>query len=431
MRAQRALYKWGLFLCCSGLFLFAARADAQITRFVFITEPQTVAAQELSGAYTIQAQDAAREARQSEETIDLTFSSTSATGEFLSATGEPVRTVMNKGTANRTFYYRDATAGTHTLTVVAVGRVSGQTWTASQKIAVGSVASAPAPAALAPALDAPAPSSGSVSALPPAPAIEARAGPDRTAIAGTSVDFKGMAIGLLGAPIDNARFWWNFGDGAVTEGKDASHIFRAPGTYTAGLHVSSGVYAASDYATIAVIPNKVIIKEVIAGEGGFIRIRNESDATVDIGGWAIAAADGRKFMLPPYTMVRGKSDIALAHTVTGLSGAVPLRVHFPDGSLAFVYADEPAAPARDSAPSVPIIAAAVPPVPVAQIETADTKSDQATATASLHDEAPLPHPYAASAGMGAFAFSYSFFALAVFLSAGASAGFLLLKKFFA
>lgn len=427
MNAEGVLGIARILFCCALLLPLAARADSPIAGFSFITEPQTISAQELSGACTIQAQNAAGNPQQSDETIDLSFSSTSASGEFLSAAGDPVKTVMNKGTANRSFYYRDASAGTHTLTVVAVGRVSGQSWIARQQIVVGSGGSGSVSVVSAPAVGA-APVSGSVSASPPAPAIEARAGPDRTAVAGASIDFTGAAIGLLGAPIENARFWWNFGDGATAEGMSVSHIFRVPGTYTVGLHISSGVYTGSDYVTVTVVPNKVVITEVVEGAQGFIRLWNGSEAAVDIGGWTITGGDGRKFVLPRSTMIRSKSDIALAHAVTGLSGVLSLQVHFPDGSFAFSYQSKPGTP-EDTVTPVPISSIAVPPAPLARIETADAKSDQTTTTSPSHEEAALSRSYAAPAGIGTPGVKHSFFALAALLSASASVGFLFLKRF--
>lgn len=445
MRVPKGLYgalcRWGLFLCCSGFFLFAARADAEIARFSFITEPQIVPAAEMSGVCTIQAQNVAGEGQQSEETIDLSFSSTSATGEFLGATGEPVRTVMNKGTANRTFYYRDVSIGTHALTVTAIGRVSRQSWTARQQIIVGQAASAPVPSPPAVSAAVPgasAPTSGSIPASSPTSAIESRAGLDRTVIAGASTDFRGTAIGLIGGPIDNARFWWNFGDGAAAPGPAVSHIFRAPGTYTAGLHVSSGIYAASDYVTVTVVPNKVAITEVIGGDAGFIRLRNGSDATVDIGGWIIEAGDGRRFVLPPATMIRGKSDIALTHQVTGLSGVPSLSVRFPDGSPAFVYLPEPLVPKRDLAP-VPILSEVAASVPSPSTKTVQQKinADKSAVPLSARDAASSSPPAASAASaemrqmrqMPESSSGYFFFGLAALLSAGASAVFLFLKRF--
>lgn len=433
-----AFFSLTLFLFCLSFFPPAARADSLIARFVFVTEPQSVPAGERSGACTVQAQNAVGNSQQSEETIDLVFSSTSASGEFLGETGDPVRTVMNKGTANRTFYYRDSSLGTHTLTVAAVGRISGKSWTVSQQITIESAGSAALPAVVLPAASIP-PGFGVVSPAPSTPGIEARAGSDRTVVAGASVDFAGTAIGLLGIPIDNARFWWNFGDGATAEGIRVSHAFRAPGTYMVGLHVSSGAYAGSDYATITVVPNKVEVVEVVGGEAGFIRLRNGSEALVDIGGWIMEADGGARFILPAHTMIRGKSDAAFLHTITGFSRATALTVRFPDGSVAFRYSPEPAAPLplslppRNNTVSAPITAFGV--VSVAKQKYAEPASD----TEPARESTPSPAaarvssslPYSASGFAGSSPAGSLFLALAALLSAGASAAFLFLKKFIA
>lgn len=422
----------GLLLCCLAVASPGAAAASLIVRFVFTTEQQTIPPGVLSEAMTVQARNAADEAQQSDETIDMAFSSTSATGEFLSAGAEPVKPTMNKGTANRTFYYRDASAGTHALTVTATGRTSGQSWTASHKIIVGTAAAVAVPSAESGASpSAPAPA-GSVSALPPAPAIAARAGRDRTVIAGAAVMFEGGAAGLMKEPVDNARFWWNFGDGGTAEGKSVSHAFRIPGTYTTGLHVSSGVYAASDYSVVTVVPNQVEITEVTEGDGGFIRMRNGGAETVDIGGWILEGADGRRFVLPPYTMIRGGSDIALAHAVTALAGTVSLTVRFPDGSLAQQYVppvpspkniEQPMpAPAPDRAPLRPAVLAASASAAKKETETGDGGAPANAASSS--------RPYAASAAASAGAGRYAFLGLAALVSAGASAGFFFLKRFF-
>lgn len=433
-----------LLLFCAILMPYTALAASPIARFVFVTEPQVVPAGELSGDITVQAQNAAGDTQQSDETIDLAFSSTSATGGFLSASGEPVKTTMNRGTANRTFYYRDASAGTHTLAITAVGRVSGQSWTVSQRIAVGAQESAERVGLPSGATELVAGRGDTEEGIVPQRratsaaerlTIEARAGADRTVIAGAPVAFDGGAIGLLKEPIENARFWWNFGDGATGEGKVVSHAFQAPGTYISGLHVSSGMYAASDYIIVTVIPNKVAVTEVVEGEKGFIRMQNGSEQTVDIGGWIMEEATGKKFIFPPHTMVRGTGDIALSRAVTGLAGTPPLTVRFPDGSAAFVYAPVPAVPARDTPASVPIVPA-VAAVSFAGAETARIKTDaareQKRPTPTVGTGASSSPLYAASVSTAASPSrfgGYAFLGLAALVSAGASAGFLFLRKF--
>ena len=409
-------------------------AASPIANFVFITDPETIPPGVLSGALTIQAQNETGDPQQSDETIDLEFSSPSPTGEFLSAAGEPVKTVMNKGTANRTFYYRDTSAGAYSLAVKLTGRVSGQSWSAAQGVTVGSGggASATAPG------DAPAAAgsgSSSGASVPPLPAdIQAYAGQDRKVLAGQAVTFKGGAVGLSGTPIDNARFLWNYGDGSIGEGKEASHIFRIPGTYTVGLHVSSGIYAASDYATVAALPNQMTIGEVVGGEQGYIRLRNPEAFAVDIGGWVLEDVAAR-YLFPPQTMIGARADAAFANAVTGLRPAARVILRYPDQSIALESdtAFPPAEPqsadeaevtvftASGHEEDVPVVASAVAQA-AAHIEISDmTDESSATSSVSLY----------AAAGRGGESISNKiFFMLAALLSALAGGAFLVLKRSF-
>jgi hypothetical protein len=124
-------------ICGVGTILFIPLiASAQVSKIVFTTEPQTIKPTVISEALTFQTQDSAGNMIQTTETLDLVFTSTSQTGEFLNSAGNPVSKTMSVNTANRTFYYRDSSQGTFTLTVTATGRVSGEVLSASQKITV-------------------------------------------------------------------------------------------------------------------------------------------------------------------------------------------------------------------------------------------------------------------------------------------------------
>lgn len=109
---------------------------AEINRFQFVTSPQTIVHDTTSSPITIQAQNQNDEKEVIEETYDLTFVSTSPTGNFLGSSGKTVTKTMAKGTAQRTFYYSDSTLGTYTLTVTAVGRTTKKSFSASQSISV-------------------------------------------------------------------------------------------------------------------------------------------------------------------------------------------------------------------------------------------------------------------------------------------------------
>ena len=208
----------------------------------------------------------------------------------------------------------------------------------------------------------------SIPYLPPA-TIRAYAGDDQIVSVGSVTTFRGRARGINDEPLENARFWWNFGDGASAEARVATYIFRIPGTYLAGLHVSSGSFAASDFATITVIPNQVSITSVIPGEDGYVRLANSSAHDLDIGAWSIIDAGGRVFTFPSATRIKGKSDIAIANGVTGLfkesnppvsfvirypNSKIALEWH-PDGVASSVPAVQDVSSKRPSAPSAVVL----------------------------------------------------------------------------
>lgn len=123
----------------------SAYAAGDVSSIVFTTEPQSIKPDELSGPITIQTQDASGNSFQTPETIDLSFKSSSPTGEFLGGTGKSASKVtMSKNTANRTVYYRDTSEGSFTLTANARGRTSALEWSANQQITIsGTETSAP------------------------------------------------------------------------------------------------------------------------------------------------------------------------------------------------------------------------------------------------------------------------------------------------
>lgn len=173
------------------------------------------------------------------------------------------------------------------------------------------------------------------------PSIKAYAGVDRSAMVGTHLEFLGHGMGIHDEPIDNlVRFFWNFGDGETQEGRSVAHIYRMPGTYIAGVHISSGAYTASDYIHVNIIPNLVSISDVVLGIDGYVRIINASDIDADISGWSMRDAKGNTFVIPPRTLVGLHATIALPNNVTGLlkePEALPANIFYPNGVSAFIY----------------------------------------------------------------------------------------------
>lgn len=258
------------------------------------------------------------------------------------------------------------------------------------------------------------------------PAISAYAGENKKAAVGSLVEFVGYAKGLNGEPLENARFWWNFGDGEVKEGRAVLNIFEVPGIYTVGLHVSSGTYAASDYLVIDVLPNQIAIKSVVKGEGGYIQFVNSSAAEVDLGGWIVD--DGKvNFLVPPRTKLGVHAEAAFSNKVTGLLKNVDTKsfiIRYSNGTIALEW--------RESAEvgSVASRVAINPPVVDMIPEEPKNKEVIAETDSNLAVEMPVrSEEKVASVGNSNFAGGKVFFILAIVLAIISSAGFVLARKF--
>ncbi len=164
-------------------------------------------------------------------------------------------------------------------------------------------------------------------------AFRAYAGGDRTSAAGSETEFIGTAVGKTGEPMHNVRFLWNFGDGEIKEGRVVWHIFQIPGTYMAGLHVTSDTNVISDYARILVVPNKITVADVKEGADGFVRLKNQGEGEVDIGEWVLEDGQGKRFVVPARSKVAAGAEMALANRITGLfqgPGAWSLALSYPN-----------------------------------------------------------------------------------------------------
>jgi len=318
-------------------FVSVAYAASNIAAFNFITEPQAINPGELSGPLTVQSQDASGEKVNTTETIDLEFWSASLTGEFLNSSGNPASTVMSKGTANRTFYYRDSASGAFTLSVKAIGRESGQSWTATQNITVGHVESESQSSSSSPEASSGSGSSSSVPLLS-TPQIIIDAGGDKVVVAGAAAEFEGVATGLKGEPLLNADFLWNFGDGSIERGRIVFHSFRFPGEYNVDLNVFAGGVSILDRASVIVIPNGVSISEIKPGEEGWAELVNNSKWPLNISRWGLSQGEFA-FYFPENTRILASARIVVSRSSSGLNFPSYGRasILYPNGSVAEVF----------------------------------------------------------------------------------------------
>lgn len=307
MRCKNLL---GYFLCFGiiGLLFpgFTFSDSAKIKNLLFTTSEQTLGVGVLSEALTIQTQNDSGASEKIDETNDVTFSSTSATGEFLGSTGKPVTTYMSKNTASKTFYYRDTTEGVYTISVLIKGRDTGKTFGASQKVTVGSgggggvleedkkdeeggsttgTQTSESGVGSSFSDESSHSSSAPLSDIKDDFDFKVDAGRKRVVSVNSPITFNAK---IAEAPKGiGAKYFWSFGDGSSKKGKDVTHTYLFPGEYNVLLTVEMGESSAVSKTKVKVFEPKVSIEDVSFGKGGFVTIRNNTSAEVNLDGWMV------------------------------------------------------------------------------------------------------------------------------------------------
>ncbi len=389
----------------SSLIFSALSVFAEVpTSFVFVSLPQTIAVGAVSETITLQTQNATGNSVVLPQTGCLSLKSTSSSGQFSSSASNwnPVSVLtMNKGTANRNFYYKNTSTGTQTISVQAVLKPetenrSCSAWpvsewpegsVASQSLVVGG-SGADNTANSANQNSNATTTSGSTnnnnlaentsltnntnSSWPVEPQIYSHIKAPKIALAGADVTFVGEVVGADGEPIVNSRLLWNFGDGSVKEGKSVLHAYNFPGDYVVILEASSGKYDGSSRVTVKVIPADISIAGVISGLEGKIDLVNGSNQELDLSWWRIGS-NGKFFTIPKNTKILPNGRLTLSAVVMGISIETEnLSLLYPNGSVAKKYEDT-----KSSGPIVPTVVddskdADIPVVPVA--ESADERT---------------------------------------------------------
>ncbi len=308
------------------LALLPAISHAQVSKIVFTTEPQTIKPGEVSGAITIQLQDSTGNSSKATETVDVEFSSASASGEFLSPSSDnTVTKTISTGSANKNFRYRDSTNGTFVMTVKATGRVSGDIWDANQVITISdSAATATTTEEIAAASPSSAnqgsSSSGSASAhysaaslssLKILPGFEVSAGRDRLGTVGSPLEFKAETNIEY---TNNSIFVWNFGDGSEGGGEVTSHTYLYPGDYVLVLNVFGPRGKAVSRANIRIADPGLAITQISKER---VEIANHSRTEASLFGRALVTGD-KIFAFPRDTIMKAGQKISFGANVTGL-----------------------------------------------------------------------------------------------------------------
>ncbi len=378
----------------TGLFLLLLTAQfvyAAPARVVFLTEPLRVEPGELSEMLTIQTQTDDGEPVKVDETFDLEFVSTSATGEFLNSEGEPVSLVMSRNSSNRNFYYRDSTAGNVTLVVTLTGRTSGLVLETSQAIGVGQ-----APAATdesAGGGETTSVSSRSLSSHTSPPELskltekhdfKIGAGRARLAMVNSPVWFRAT---IESPPGRKPEIIWSFGDGFGSRGESVAHTYRAPGNYTVVARGRLGDDEVSSRTTVEVVAPEV---RVVTDGQGELFLENRGTQELNLGGWRLLV-DDKELLLALETILPGRGKLPLGPLV-GQPGERVVVLDRKRQVLGGWTAVQPPSLARAeiippaSVPALPVRA----PILSEPIPTLMATSTNVAAAALIEIPAPLP-----------------------------------------
>lgn len=353
-----------LFFICAALV--PQLSHAQVSNFVFTSEPQSVEPGVVSQQITLQAQDSGGTSVNIPQTACLSLNTTSAQGQFSSSATNwtPVAVLtMNKNTANKNFFYRDIGEGTQTLSIkiaLKPADVSSSCtnwpveewniqWTATQNIIIGSGSSPGNPGS---------PDSSSATSTaqtqtqttssaqtpsyvsPPSPEVFADGGEDRTVIVGADTEFRGRAYDRKQELVGRVRFNWNFGDGSTAEGVSVTHHFDYPGKYAVVLTIAQNISAASDRIIVTAEPAKLGFS---VNPDGSVSITNNAGRDIDISRW-ILRSFGRSFIFPEDTIVLRGETMRIANDRIGFPVGPQTELQYPNGTRAEISGGEPPGP---------------------------------------------------------------------------------------
>lgn len=314
-----------IIIAISLLIMYAASAYAAGTSKIVIlpVDPLTILPDTFSEQMTVQNQDESGPAKTTER-INLTFESSSPTGQFFTATGNSLDSYKYLGTdtTNRNFSYKDSTEGTFTITVNGTGATTEEKWTATKQITVSFGApqnneqnssgevlgdSVNSSAALSPGGG----GTTNVSALNSQ--LEVIAGNDKVVSSGSPVLFQAtLKKNTTGI---GPELSWSFGDGNIGVGPLVSHTYKYPGEYVVVLGASAGNISSVSRLRIKVIESSLSVVD----RGEYLEVSNSSGTEINLFNWKIENR-GKGFIFQPNTIILPRSSIKLDKSLLTMRG---------------------------------------------------------------------------------------------------------------
>lgn len=335
-------------------------STSDVSQLVISTPPQSVAPGALSDAITIQTQNTEGTPVSVSETQHFNLRSSSQTGQFVTSTGNPISTFyISKDTTQRTFYYRDATAGTYAITVTGVEHPA---WVATQEIVVGSGGS-PTGEETGNGEEGAEGEEAEVSAYAGAATLSKPAKPSkpltvdpgrrRLVSVGVPVNFRAKVTG----GVNDGRsqiIRWSFGDGDSALGREVAHAYFFPGTYIVMVNVEQAEDEAVGEVKVEVVEPKAVVGEIGLTPRPYVQIVNHSAKELNLGYWQLRAGD-RALTLPADTLIaaNAKVNIPVDPAKLNLAAAPALELVYPNGQVI----DQKPSPAAVPPAAIPTIRA--------------------------------------------------------------------------
>lgn len=167
------------------------------------------------------------------------------------------------------------------------------------------------------------------------PAVRARVDIPRLASVQAPVDFS-----VVPDARDNksTRYYWSFGDGAISRGLRATHWYEFPGVYTVVLTIRSGDDVSVMRSPIEIIEPQLTVSAVLSGLRGYIELENPSAKEINLEGWQIAAG-GERFLFSGPTYLNSKQKLKLPNKISQLDPTPDrvVTVSFPSNAVAAVH----------------------------------------------------------------------------------------------
>jgi hypothetical protein len=326
------------------LFLFAQVSFAEVSQFVFTTEPQSVPLNTQSGTITVQSQNSTGTAEDVQETMDFVFTSSSPAGQFLSTSGNVVTNTMSRNTSNKNFLYKDSVVGNYVISISITGRTSGKTFSVSQPVSVvseGSLNQSPATTTNSSTEETTTSntttsnvttysahsSQNALSGTENKIDFEVSSGRDRIALAGNKIYFNAVPTKLQNVSAGSMVYEWSFGDGFIQKGQNLVHSYKFAGDYVVVLNAYSSDKQATSRTKVRIIEPNFVLKKVLGG----IEVYNKTAYEVNLEGWVLSDKY-KTFEIPKDTLISSNNKVIFDDRITGVVSD-SFRLSNPDGRV--------------------------------------------------------------------------------------------------